>query len=69
MDDIRDTIFEDINEEYAYGLYGNLRVIMMKKNGYINATKVCHDATTRTGTNKEFFDWTRNASGKGLIAT
>jgi len=26
--------FERINNEYVYGMYGDFKVIMMKKNGY-----------------------------------
>jgi hypothetical protein len=33
--------FEFINENYTYGQYGEFKVIMMVKNHYINATKLC----------------------------
>jgi hypothetical protein len=36
--DIRQIIFEHIDDEYSYGKYGNLIVVMMNNNGYINAT-------------------------------
>ena len=67
MDDIRNIIFKDINADYAYGQYGDFEVIMMRSNGYVNATKLCKDATTRTGAKKEFFHWTHNESRKGLM--
>jgi len=43
-DAIQNIIFEDINDVYAYGKYGDFNVIIMKDNGYINATKLCKDA-------------------------
>jgi len=41
---MNDIIYEDLgdkNKKYAYGMYGDFKVIMMKENGYINATKLC----------------------------
>ena len=60
-DDIRNIIYEDINESYAYARLGELDVIMMKKNGYINATKLCHK------NKKEFKNWYQNRASKELI--
>ncbi len=37
--DIRKTCFEEINNSYSWGIYYDKNVIIMKKNGYINATK------------------------------
>nr|AEX63342.1 putative KilA-N domain-containing protein [Moumouvirus Monve] len=37
--DIRKTCFEEINKNYSWGIYYNKNVIVMKKNGYVNATK------------------------------
>ena len=34
-------IFDYINNDYAYGKYGEFTVIMMTSNRYINATKLC----------------------------
>ena len=34
-------IFEHIDDKYAYGKYGDFKVIMMTKNRFINATKLC----------------------------
>ena len=34
-------MFEHIDKNYAYGKLGEFQVIIMKKNGYMNATKVC----------------------------
>ena len=65
--DITNIIFKDINNEYSWGKFGNFKVIIMKKNGYINATKLCNDAKTKNGEKKNFKRWNRNYSTKELI--
>ena len=65
--DIRNIIFKDINDDYAWGKYGNFKVIMMKENGYINATKLCSDAMVQTGSKKPFKNWKANSNTKELI--
>ena len=50
--------FEDINDNYTYGKFGPFNVVMMKINGFINATKLCKDAGER------FRDWTDNKNSK-----
>src|SRR5271156_5677194 len=52
--------FEQIKENYWYGLYGDFRVVMDRNNGYVNATKMC-----RSG-GKEFKDWSRLKSSQQL---
>jgi len=52
--------FEDINEEYCYGNYGDFKVIMMKENGYINATKMCQYISEQTGSKKTMMHWNEN---------
>jgi hypothetical protein len=59
--------FEDINDEYCYGNYGEFKVIMMKKNGYINATKMCQDIAEQSGSKKEYRKWHENKSVDELI--
>ena len=54
-------IFEYINNEYAYGQYGNFKVIMMTSNRYINATKLCKQY------GKRYEHWSRNDCNKELI--
>jgi hypothetical protein len=58
---LMDTIFEKINDNYSYGQYAEFKVIIMTKNGYINATKLC----TQHG--KLFKNWLRNGGSKELI--
>jgi len=59
--------YEDIDDTYCYGKYGKFTVIMMKKNGYINATKMCQLISKRTGTKKTFKNWNKNSASKELI--
>jgi len=54
-------IFEHIDDKYAYGKYGDFKVIMMTKNRYINATKLCKEYS------KEFKHWKENKSNQELI--
>lgn len=39
----------------------------MKKNGYINATKLCGTAKTKNGKNKEFKHWSRLSDTKETL--
>lgn len=67
-DDIKNVIFKKINGEYSWGKYGDFNVVMMNKNGYINVTKLCADAKTKTGKKKDFFNWKANSQSKALIS-
>lgn len=60
--DIRNIIFKDINEDYAWGKYGDFKVIIMKENGYINVTKMIHAANPK----KKFNDWYRGKNADEL---
>ena len=51
--------FKNINDKYCWGQYGDFKVIIMKENGYINATKLCSEALTRNGKKKEFKYWSK----------
>ena len=66
---LSDIAFEDINDKYCYGQYADFKVIMMKKNGYINATKMCQYISDQTHTNKQFYDWGENKNSIELINT
>ena len=61
--DIRNIIFEKINDKFSYGRYGPFNVIMISKNGYINATKLC-----QLDEKKRFTDWKANKRSKMLIS-
>jgi uncharacterized coiled-coil protein SlyX len=58
---LRDLIFENINDKYAWGNYGEFKVMMMRENGYINVTKLCTDG------GKEFRKWKRLDMADNLI--
>lgn len=61
--DMRNIMFSDVEgtNDFAHGKFGNILVIMMKKNGYINASHLCGKA------NKRFYDWKKLDSSKRLI--
>ncbi|AVG47936.1 KilA-N and DUF3627 domain-containing protein [Megavirus chiliensis] len=59
--DIRNIIIEEINDKYAIGKMGDFKVIIMKKNGFINATNLCKCAS------KDFKHWKENKTAKILI--
>src|SRR5277367_2819470 len=54
--------FEHIKDDYWYGTYGEFRVVMMKTNGWINASKMCTDG------GKQFRDWKRLQGTREMIA-
>lgn len=60
---LNEIIFEHINDNFAYGKYGDFKVIIMMENKYINATKLCGEY------NKRFENWLRNDNSKILIDT
>ena len=54
--------FQDVNEEYAWVNYGQFKLLMMKRNGYVNVTKMCENYS-----NKRFRDWKCNKKSIELI--
>ena len=58
--------FKNINNDYHWGKYGDFKVIIMKENGYINATKLIAGDCTNNG-NKKFNDWSRGKNNKKLM--
>lgn len=59
--------FEAINNDYSYGNYGDFKVIIMNRNGYINATKICYDMKTKNGNKKEFKQWKFNSISQEIL--
>lgn len=53
--------FQDVNEDYAWVNYGQFKLLMMKRNGYVNVTKMCDEG------GKKFFNWRQNIRSKTLI--
>lgn len=60
---MNNVVFQDINEQYAYGQYSEFVVIIDKYTGYINATKLC--GLNNNG--KGFKNWLPNKHSKKLI--
>jgi len=52
--DIRNVIFKKINDDYSWGKYGDIMVIMMNENGYMNVTCLCNLVKNKNGKTKEF---------------
>ncbi|BCS83660.1 putative KilA-N domain-containing protein [Cotonvirus japonicus] len=59
--DFRNIIFENINEKFAIGKFGDFEVIINRDNGYINATQLCKDC------GKDYKNWNQNSFSKKLI--
>lgn len=59
--DIRQVCTVKIDKNYSHGKYGDFDVIIMDKNGYINATNLC-----KLG-NKNFYDWKATKRAGKLI--
>jgi hypothetical protein len=60
--DIRDIVFGHIDDDYAWCSYtGDFKVIIMKKNGYINAGKICR------ANGMLISGWKRNKNSKELL--
>ena len=53
--------FESVDNDYEWGYYFQFKVLIMIRNGYINATKLCKDS------NKRFDNWLRNQGSEELI--
>lgn len=60
-------IYESINEKFGYGEYLGFKVIIMKENGYINATRMLKNIEEITGKRKDFHDWKRIQQAQELI--
>src|SRR5277367_4935817 len=54
--------FEHIKDDYWYGAYGDFRVVVMKTNGWVNASKMCKDG------GKDMYDWLRLQGTEELFA-
>ncbi len=64
---ITDIAYEQIKGDYYWAQYIDLKVIMNKATGYINATKLCLLTNTKEGKPKQFSNWRPNAEAKVLI--
>ena len=59
--ELNQIIFDHIDDKYAYGNYGEFKVIIMKSNTFINATKLCKEY------NKDFYHWKERKGNNELI--
>ncbi|GBM66193.1 Putative KilA-N domain-containing protein 313L, partial [Araneus ventricosus] len=57
----RDVRYEQIANQYWYGLFGDFKLIIDRNTGYFNATKLCRQG------GKCFKDWLINTDSKELI--
>ncbi|CCU55323.1 N1R/p28-like protein [Adoxophyes honmai entomopoxvirus 'L'] len=56
-----DICYEQIKDQYYYGLFGEFRLIIDKNTGYFNATKLCKDAGVK------LTRWLESEKSKELI--
>src|SRR5277367_5007272 len=59
--DLSSICYEQIVDNYYYGIYGDFKLIIDKTTGYFNATKFCADG------GRQFRKWKRNKNSKALI--
>lgn len=70
-DDIRNIIFSDIDDTYAYSKLGEFDVMIMKSNGYINASKLCTDSNKKLNKKdkkKELSNWINTDKSRKIIS-
>jgi hypothetical protein len=60
---IKNIIFKKIDDKFSYGKYGQFSVILMNKNGYVNATKLCNMG------GKKLMHWNENKTSDNLLYT
>lgn len=65
--DIKNMLFTNINDDYSFGKYGDFSVVIMRKNEYVNITKLCNEVATKNGNKKEFYRWKTNDNSKILL--
>src|SRR3981189_3947378 len=58
---LSDIAYEQISENFWYGIYGSFNVILMKDCGFINASKLCSSGQ------KDVDRWCNNKSSKELM--
>jgi hypothetical protein len=61
-ENLSEIIYEAVTPEYGWGKYGEFRVLIRRKDGYINATKLCKDG------GKRFEHWQVNKESKLLVS-
>ena len=59
---LSEIIYENVTAEYGLGKYGDFKVLIRRKDGYINATKLCKDGGRR------FSHWVENERSRELLS-
>jgi hypothetical protein len=59
--DLTKCIYEHIKDTYYYGLFGDFKLVIDKRTGYFNATKLCIEG------GKNYFNWKRLEKSKDMI--
>jgi len=54
-------VYQEITDEYGYKQYGEFKVIVQKKTGYVNATKLCAMG------GKRYVHWNETKGAKELL--
>jgi hypothetical protein len=57
---LNEIVYEPINQDYGWGKYGEFKVLIRRRDGYVNATKLCKEG------GKEFFHWSSNEASKRM---
>ena len=67
--DIRNIIFEKINNEFSKGIYGGYIVTVMNNNGYINTTRLCDKVIEDYGDydGRVFENWEESKQLRDLV--
>lgn len=60
--DIRQTVIDDTDDLFGYAAFGELEVILRKKDGWINVTQLCRQC------GKYFKNWLANKASKKMVA-
>lgn len=60
-------IIKELNDKYSLGKFDDFTIIIMNKNQYVNATKLCNQINTKIKTKKRFRTWLENKSTKELV--
>lgn len=60
-------IYENINDDFGHGKYGDYRILVMRKNGYINITKLVAYASNKQGNPKTYSPWRQCKAASELI--
>src|ERR1044071_6851655 len=67
--DLREICFDDINKHFTSGKYGKFKIIIVKKNGYVNATDICKQAIGSTKSKECLNNWLESEDTIRLMET